>query len=93
MNGPEAQSQPFPEGDHMDAMEEKKKEVQALEVFDEKLANLKKFVAARLVKRPISKPTPAPVFDGKMAAAGVDKDDDELIDDGHGGLVMRKYAN
>lgn len=77
----------------MDATEVKKKTEQAPGVFDEKLANLKKFVAARLVKRPISKPNPAPVFDGKMAAAGVDKDDDELIDDGHGGLVMRKYAN
>lgn len=43
------------------------------------------------LRAPSTKPAPQPVVDGKMSAAGPDRDDDELVPDGKGGMIMKKY--
>jgi hypothetical protein len=94
MNGPDL----FPKGD---PMEVKAPEKLGTPEFEASLARLKETTARKQLEakakatrtrvlRPGANP---PAVDGKMAAAGKDDDGDELVSDGKGGWVMKKFLD
>ncbi len=103
MNGPEF-SELLPKGDPVDNQKPKgvpsydeivqrAKEMERENLARSREKRIEAFQRSKSAGKKVMRPVSAPPIDGKMASAGKDDDGDELVPDGKGGKVMKKFLN